>query len=73
MTIEGADVFVRVVDLPLGIGGMVTPNDDGTFSVYLNARNSRAKQEKSYRHELGHIERDDLYNGRPIEEQEGAK
>ena len=69
--IEGADYFVRVVDLPVQIGGMVTPNDDGTFSIYLNARNTAERRAKSCAHEVGHIESDAFYNGKSIEEVEG--
>ncbi len=69
--IENADFFIRVVDLPLGVGGVVTPNDDGTFSIYLNARNSARKQRSSCSHEVGHIEKDDFYNGKSIGEVEG--
>jgi len=68
--LEGCDYFVRVVDLPIGIGGMVTPNEDGTYSVYINARNTRAKQLCSCGHEVGHIRREDFWNGKPIEEVE---
>lgn len=64
--IDGADYFVRVVDLPLPVGGMVTPNEDGTFSVYINAKNSKEKQMKSYSHEVSHIENDDFYNGKDV-------
>ena len=66
--LENADYFVRLVDLPYGVGGCVTPNDDGTFSVYINARCSTGKQRESYKHELRHIERNDFYNGMPIEQ-----
>lgn len=66
--LDGADFFVRIVDLPVGVGGCVAPNDDGTFSVYINARSSCRKQRESYKHELRHIERDDFYNGLPIEQ-----
>lgn len=68
--IEGADYFVRVIDLPVQIGGMVTPNDDGTYSVYLNARNTAARMAMSFDHEVGHIENDDFYNGKNIGEVE---
>lgn len=66
--IDGADFFVRVVDLPSPVGGLVTPNDDGTFSVYINARNSHTKQIKSYGHEVEHIVNDDFYSGKSIKE-----
>lgn len=68
--IEGADYFVRVVDLPVQIGGMVTPNDDGTFSIYLNARNTAERRAKSCDHEVDHIESGDFYNNKNIAEVE---
>lgn len=60
------DYFVRFVDLPLSIGGFVMPNDDTTFSVYINARHTEARQLISYIHEVRHIQHDDFYNGKPI-------
>lgn len=66
--IEGRDYFVRYVDLPDEIGGMVTPNEDYTFSVYLNARHTPEQQARSFKHELKHITEDDFYNDRNIEE-----
>lgn len=69
--IEGADFFVRLVDLPCAIGGMVTPNEDGTYSVYLNARRTRAQNRASADHEVRHMALDDLYSDRSIEEVEG--
>lgn len=71
MIVENADYFVRVVDLPPSIGGMVTPNDDGTFSVYINARKSCEKQKKSLAHEVKHITNEDFYGGKSVEEIEG--
>ena len=71
MVIEGADFFVRVVDLPVGVHGVCTTNDDGTFSVYINARNDRDQQIRSYFHERKHIENDDFWNERDIRDVEG--
>ena len=71
MYMEEADYFVRVVDLPPSIGGMVSPNDDGTFSVYINARKSAEKQKKSLAHEVKHITSEDFYNGKSVYEIEG--
>lgn len=64
------DYFVRLVDLPPGIGGVVTPNDDATYSIYINARLAIDQQQKAMKHELEHIERDDFYNDLPISEVE---
>jgi len=68
--IENADYFIRVVDLPLGVGGVVTPNEDGTFSIYLNARNSDRKQRSSCDHEVRHIQHDDFYRDVPVDQAE---
>ena len=66
--IEDADYFIRVVPLPPGIRGMIKPNPDGTFSIYVNSRNLFAQDLKAKKHEIDHILNDDFYNGRPIEE-----
>lgn len=66
MPIENADYFIRYMTLPPKIWAFVTPNDDGTFSVYLDPRRSREQQIEDYTHELNHILNDDLYNGLPI-------
>jgi Zn-dependent peptidase ImmA (M78 family) len=69
LLIENQDYFVRVIPFPVySIGGAVTPNDDGTFSVYINANLSLERQRKALKHELDHIENDDFYNGKPITE-----
>ena len=69
MLIEGVDYFVRVVDFPVcSCGGLVTPNEDGTFSVYINSRLSHEQNKKSMRHELRHMEHDDFYRTAPIEQ-----
>ena len=70
MLIENADYFVRYMELPPGIFAFVTPNDDGTFSIYLDPRRSRDQQLADCRHEIRHIANDDFYNGLPISEVE---
>lgn len=60
---------MRVVPFPVcKPGGMVMPNDDGTFSVYINERVDDIRKRKAYKHEIEHIENDDFYNEKPIEE-----
>ena len=66
MPIENCDYFVRYTKLPPKIWAFVTPNDDGTFSIYLDPRRSREQQIEDYLHELKHILDDDFYNGLPI-------
>lgn len=72
MTIlENCDYFVRMIPLPGSVGGILTPNDDGTFSMYLNDKHSGEELLDDYMHELEHIEADDFYNGLPIHVVEG--
>lgn len=66
--IESADYFVRVVDFPVGVHGCVTPNDDGTFSVYINANDTDERQRQTMEHEKGHILSDDFYTGKDVAE-----
>lgn len=63
-----ADYFVYYEKFPLAVRGAVTPNDDGTFSIFLNSRLSDAWQLTTYAHEVKHIMNDDFYNGKPIAE-----
>lgn len=61
--------YVREVPLPYEVKGMVTPNaeDDG-YNIYINSRLSEDQKRKAYEHEVDHIEDDDLFNDKPIEE-----
>lgn len=49
------DCFVRCVDMPCTIGGFVTPNEDGTYNIYINEKLPEEKQKAALRHELKHI------------------
>ena len=67
--LEDADYFVRVIDFPsYKVGGMTIPNDDGTFSVYINDRLDVCRKRRAGNHELNHIERGDFYNDSAIGE-----
>lgn len=66
LPIENCDYFIRYLKLPPKIWAFITPNDDGTFSIYLDPRRSREQQLCDWEHELWHIIRDDFYNGEPI-------
>jgi len=54
-------------NLPTSIRGMVIQGDDGDPVIVLNSRLSREQNRKSYRHELEHIKRGDMYNPDYIE------
>lgn len=68
------DFTVRLTDrLPLRVGGFVCESPDGHINIYINARLSRARQCRALRHELAHIERDDLHSDRSIYDVEGVR
>lgn len=64
--IPGVDYFVYYDTFPYSVRGLVTTNDDGTFSVYLNKRYPPSVLRKTFKHEVSHIENEDFYNGKPI-------
>lgn len=66
MLIEGTDYFIRYRIMLPGIYAFVMPNNDGTFSVYLDPRRDFYHRQKDLQHELDHILNDDFYNGLPI-------
>lgn len=67
MLIEGIDYFVYLVDFPnCKCNGAVALNDDGTYSIYINAKASDAQKKKAMRHEYCHMANDDMYGDKDI-------
>ena len=64
------DHYVRVVELPASVRGVTVPNDDGTFSVYINALYDDETQRETLEHELEHLARDHFYTDTPVARQE---
>ena len=60
------DYYVRFVDFPPTVLGATLPNDDGTFSVYINARLGDDARRETLRHELEHMARDHFYRDAPV-------
>ena len=55
------DVFVHVVDFKTTAADeMVRENEDGTFTILLNARSAPNRQKKAYEHAMEHIRQGDL-------------
>ena len=68
---ENVDYFVRVVNFPnWGSPVCVTPNDDGTFSVYVNARYTTEQIKKALPHELIHMVENHFRDERAVAELE---
>lgn len=54
------NVHVYIIDMPCTTNEFVTLNEDGTYSLFLNARCSYEEQCKSYKHALRHIRNNDF-------------
>lgn len=61
------DYCIRFVDLPAGIKGITILRKD-FYNIYINAGLSSEEQQKTIKHELTHIKRDDFYSDAAIEE-----
>ena len=66
--IENADYFVRIINFPKSVNrvGFVLLNEDGTYSIYINARASDAQKRKAMRHEYAHMANDDMFGDKDI-------
>lgn len=61
------DYNVRVIPFPnRAVPALVTPNDDGTFDIYINGLLTESQQKEALRHELEHLERDHFYKDEPV-------
>lgn len=55
---DGYNVFI--VDLPYGVHGFNRYNEDASYSILLNARDTYERRKQAYMHEVEHIRRDDI-------------
>lgn len=60
------ECYFRLAELPATVPGVVCPNDDGTFEVYINSRLSDDAQAKARQHEIDHIRDEHFYSDKPI-------
>ncbi len=62
------DVFVRYSEeLPYGVHGMVMPDENGDYNIYINSRLSCDEQKKALKHEMTHIKNGDYDSNSSIE------
>ena len=57
---ELEDVSVHVINMDTLVEEQVVKNEDGSYSIFINARLSTNKQREAYLHALQHISRDDF-------------
>ena len=53
-------VITELIDMPTRVKGHTVQNEDGSYSVFLNARMAQNQIEKTYIHEIEHIKMDDF-------------
>ena len=54
------DINVVLMDNPFGIKGSVNKNEDGSYTVIINAKLNVEQQREVYMHEVEHIENGDV-------------
>lgn len=55
------DIGVHLIDMDTAIHEQVVLNEDGSYSIFLNARLNYEARMKAYQHALLHIANDDFY------------
>ena len=65
------DCTVRLIDMPVSVGGRISECPDGHIDIYINARHSEAGRRRDLEHELEHWRNDDLHNDLDIRAVEG--
>lgn len=54
------NIFVHYLNMPTSVKSNVTHNEDGSYSIFINARLSQNQQVNAYMHEIEHILKDDF-------------
>jgi len=69
--LEG-EYAIRMVNFPGDVHGCVRLTSDGSEfpNIYINDQLSPSARRKAFDHEMNHLENEDFYNDRPIDEVE---
>lgn len=60
MKYRRSDLNVNFLDMPTSVHGRTVPNEDGSYSVFINSRLCDSMCKEAYEHEVSHIERGDF-------------
>ena len=71
VTLTTPDVNVIIIDFPTPGREMVVPNEDGSYTIFLNAHLSNEEQLKAYGHAMEHIKNND-FSKEDVQEIEAA-
>ena len=61
---------LRLIDLPVRQGGMISEDPDGHINIYINARHAHDQQILDAEHEFEHWQDDDMRNDKGIQDVE---
>jgi len=64
------DINTFIIDFGNSIPATVTINEDGSFSIFLNARLSYEQRMQAYLHEMRHIQKNDFFTHNTVNEKE---
>lgn len=68
MYINESEIQVYIIDMPCTTNEYITLNEDGSYSLFLNARASYEMHRASYQHALRHIQGGDFYKNTTVQE-----
>lgn len=54
------DTYIRYIKLPVSVRGLTIPDENGNYNIYINKYLSQEMQQKTYFHEITHIENNDF-------------
>jgi len=60
-------IGVYIVDLPHNIRGFTRKNEDGSYTILINARLNSEMQITTYDHEIKHIDNEDYNKVREVD------
>ena len=56
-------IIVKLLDLPYAVHGLLRQNEDSSYTILLNSRDSWERNRQAYQHELNHLNRNDFRQG----------
>ena len=56
-------VIVKLLDLPYAVHGLLRQNEDSSYTILLNSRDSLERNRQAYQHELIHLNLNDFCHG----------
>ena len=57
-----SDYYVYLIPLPHAVHGFITPNDDDSYTIYINQNLSLEQRLDALKHELKHLTEGHLYS-----------